>query len=101
MGHNYLQTDDRDDYLKQFDTHKNNYLMYSIKINGEWSKWLGFGIIRNIIRRKLGVSTKEIKAFTKNEILEKAKLFDLEIHCERIPYICGYPLYNGNNGKDT
>ena len=70
MGFNYLQTDDRDDYLSQFDSRgKKKYVRYSVFINGTWKFWLTRYFLKKTVKRLYNYTAKNVKRLTEKEMI--------------------------------
>lgn len=97
MAFNYLQTDDRDDYLSQFET-KRTYRRFCLKKEGEkeWSKWMQKFQMIGVISKdeNSNFTRKELKKLSMIEIQNILINLGYKIHTEKIPYCSGYPRYS-------
>ena len=97
MGANYYQTDDRDDYFEQFRKPK-RYVRFSIQHpeTKKWSDWCDKGYLKRLIIRQTNYTKYDLKILARHKMVELLEELGYAVHSEILPYITGYPKYNGN-----
>ena len=99
MAFNYLQTDDRDDYLAQF-SKKRTYKKYAVKHKNdkEWSNWSNKWFVVRIITNNTVFTKKDFKGQKDPLIIAELNKLGYKVYIKNLPYCTQYPKHT--DGRD-